>query len=132
MKRPLYFNWCPFCKAEPRQQCKTRTTKRTTDTHHIRIGTQRSVHSAQTCEGEACVIHNPSDHHMADWPMIRRYDHSPPLIERRCPHGIGHPDPDSGAWAERAVANDDELRWQSERSDGTYVWIHGCDGCCRP
>jgi hypothetical protein len=62
-----------------------------------------------------CVIHDPSIHHMANWPLILR---SSTLLERRCPHGIGHPDPDSAAY----------LNWR----DHTDSWgIHGCDGCCR-
>ena len=33
-------------------------------------------------------------------------------MERTCPHGVGHPDPDS-PWAH-----------------DSHEWIHGCDGCC--
>lgn len=130
MSRTIYFNWCPTCGAEPRKPCRTLKTKRVTDTHAARAATTWAVHSAVKCEGEACVLHNPSDHHMADWPMSRRFDKRPPIVERLCPHGTGHPDPDSAAWAQRAVQEDDELVWQDERSDGEYVWIHGCDGCC--
>ena len=32
------------------------------------------------------------------------------IMERICPHGVGHPDPDD-------VLNQDR--------------VHGCDGCCR-
>jgi hypothetical protein len=71
------------------------------------------VHMKKQCRGRRCPIHNPGKHHMIDWPMILR---ETALIERRCQHGIGHPDPDS-------------LRWMTRRfGDG---WgIHGCDGCC--
>lgn len=131
MRTPLYFNWCPTCGAEPRRPCRTRVSGRVTDTHQGRLYTRHSVHDATACEGESCVLHNPSDHHMADWPMVRRFDLRPPIVERQCEHGVGHPDPDSAAWAERVVREDTELRWQNERSDGTYVWIHGCDGCCQ-
>ena len=65
-----------------------------------------------------CVIHNPSKHHMRDWPMILR---SSSLIERQCPHGVGHPDPDSAAY----------LNWL----DHDDCWgIHGCcmERCCAP
>ncbi len=68
---------------------------------------------------------------MRDWPLRQRLDLSPPIYERLCPaHAVGHPDPDSAAWAQRAVLEDSELRWQAEPSDGAYVWVHGCCGCC--
>lgn len=130
MRVPMYFNWCPTCGAEPRRPCRTTTSGRVTDTHQLRIRTQKSVHAATSCEGESCVLHNPSDHHMADWPLLRRYDRSPPLIERQCEHGVGHPDPDSAAWGELAV-RENPMVWQDEISDGKFVWVHGCDGCCR-
>ena len=130
--RALYYNWCGVCRAEPRKPCRTLTTGRVTDTHAARIRHQNSVHSILQCEGEPCVLHNPFDHHMADWPMARRFDLRPPIVERLCRHGVGHPDPDSAAWAEKAVREDTELVWQSEPSDGTFVWVHGCDGCCAP
>lgn len=128
----VYYNWCPTCGAEPRKRCRTGKSKKVTDTHSSRLRTTRSVHDMSFCEGESCVVHTPSDHHMGDWPMVRRFDLRPPLVERLCAHGVGHPDPDSATWAEKAVANDVELRWQAERSDGKYVWTHGCDGCCVP
>lgn len=55
-----------------------------------------------------CPIHNPSDHHMKDWEQNYRPDRR--IIERICPHGIGHPDPDDIATNK----------------------THGCDGCCVP
>lgn len=64
------------------------------------------VHAKSRCQGPACCIHNPSDHHMVDWPQLWRADRN--LMERTCPHGIGHPDPDHIG---------DDL-------------VHGCDGCC--
>ncbi|WP_086847020.1 hypothetical protein [Amycolatopsis kentuckyensis] len=75
------------------------------------------VHSPEVCAGSACCIHNPSDHHMADWPQVWRNDRY--LMERLCPHGIGHPDPDHLAHM-RSTAPD--------AADGQGV--HGCDGCC--
>lgn len=54
---------------------------------------------------------------MKDWPMNIRIDRGA-LTERMCPHGIGHPDPDSLAWMKRSGSNDNG--------------IHGCDGCCSP
>lgn len=78
------------------------------------------VHSEKSCrkdgiEGRYCVIHNPSTHHMRDWAMILRES---ALVERRCRHGIGHPDPDSQAFFDRVSPN-------------SAMGIHGCDGCCR-
>ena len=70
------------------------------------------VHHPSNCEHEfrACCIHRPSNHHMRNWPQLWRADKH--LMERGCPHGVGHPDPD-GIF---------------ERGAG----IHGCDGCCHP
>lgn len=73
------------------------------------------IHSRDKCAGQACCIHNPSDHHMRDWTIILRES---TLVERRCPHGIGHPDPDSLAYFERIGVEG--------------MGVHGCDGCCRP
>ena len=70
------------------------------------------VHSREKCAGEFCCIHNPSDHHMREWPQNWRGDRG--LMERICPHGIGHPDPDDPA------------------TKTQYGGIHGCDGCCNP
>lgn len=77
-----------------------------------------SAHDPADCEAP-CPIHAPSEHHMRDWPMHWRSDRY--LMERICPHGIGHPDPDHLARVER-------LRGK-EAADGQSV--HGCDGCCR-
>lgn len=74
------------------------------------------IHTADKCAGETCPFHNPSNHHMQDWPMLVRLDNWG-LVERKCRHGVGHPDPDSVAFFER-IAPD----------SGTS--IHGCDGCC--
>lgn len=73
------------------------------------------IHDAAKCEGYACPFHNPSDHHMRDWPMLVRLDNRA-LVERTCEHGVGHPDPDSAAYF---------ARWGDE-----MVGVHGCDGCC--
>lgn len=73
------------------------------------------VHLPDKCQGEFCVVHNPSKHHMRDWPRVLR---SSTLVERTCPHGVGHPDPDSLAYFLR-------LHPQNEA-----FGVHGCDGCC--
>jgi hypothetical protein len=71
------------------------------------------VHNRKLCEGQFCCIHNPSGHHMKDWPMNWRGDRR--LMERLCPHGVGHPDPDDAAY--RATLGDNDT-------------THGCDLCC--
>ncbi len=69
------------------------------------------THKPDTCAGEVCPIHNPSDHPMRHFPQQWRRDRR--IIERVCPHGIGHPDPD-------------DLKVRTHPSEGA----HGCDGCC--
>lgn len=65
------------------------------------------VHEKHRCmNSHACVIHEPSDHHMLGWPTHWR-DLSK-YMERICSHGIGHPDPDE---IDPPVS-------------------HTCDGCC--
>ena len=53
-----------------------------------------------------CVIHAPSAHRMTAYPTHWREDRG--IMERICPHGVGHPDPD-GRYGDA---------------------VHGCDGCC--
>lgn len=72
------------------------------------------IHNKNVCRGSKCPIHNPSEHKMNRWPMILR---ETALIERRCTHGIGHPDPDSLVWMNKQF--------------GKGHGVHGCDGCCR-
>lgn len=74
-----------------------------------------NVHDADQCSGEFCPIHNPSDHSMRDFPTHWRADRG--VMERICPHGIGHPDPDDLAHLERT----------GRKGEG----VHGCDGCCQ-
>lgn len=77
------------------------------------------VHKKGTCKGEHCVIHDPSDHHMKDWPLNWRADRS--LMERICDHGVGHPDPDDIEYKRLTVGP----------VGAGVVALHGCDGCCR-
>jgi hypothetical protein len=71
-----------------------------------------NCHDHGTCIDEICCIHNRSPHHMRDWQQNWRDDIY--LMERICPHGIGHPDPDDYTLISQA-----------------HKGIHGCDGCCR-
>lgn len=66
------------------------------------------AHSASVCLGAPCPIHARTDHHMRPFRQHWRNDRG--IMERICPHGVGHPDPDD-------VRNADQ--------------IHGCDGCCK-
>lgn len=78
------------------------------------------VHPREQCQGNAsvnvCVVHNPSVHHMRGWRLNWRDDRA--LMERICPHGIGHPDPDHMTYV-KATGGDSALG------------VHGCDGCCQ-
>ena len=67
-----------------------------------------TVHDKANCKGY-CPIHNPSDHCMKDFPTHWRNDRG--IMERICPHDVGHPDPDDM----NVIAGDSS---------------HGCDGCC--
>lgn len=76
-----------------------------------------NVHNETPDCGDGCMIHNPSTgHHMnvQDWPYTWRIGKH--VMERTCPHGIGHPDPD-------------EANYQKRKGRG-YMNVHGCDGCC--
>lgn len=78
-----------------------------------------NVHDeTQECRIFGCTIHAPTDHPMKDFPTHWRDDRK--LMERICPHGVGHPDPDHLNYVRRADGED-------------AVWaegVHGCDGCC--
>lgn len=73
------------------------------------------THAYDACEGEFCVVHNPSAHHMREWPLNWRGDKGQQM-ERICSHGVGHPDPD-------------DLDFHI-RNGRDYMGVHGCDGCC--
>lgn len=79
-------------------------------------GAVMRVHPPERCAGEPCCIHNPTEHHMRAWPMNFRADIG--VMERTCPHGVGHPDPD-------------DLTFHI-KNDRPWVARHGCCGCCRP
>jgi hypothetical protein len=81
---------------------------------HVGPAVLQNVHPASQCKGRPCVIHNPSDHHMRSWDLVWRGDKG--CFERTCPHGVGHPDPDSAAFLESIGRG--------------YLSTHGCDGCC--
>lgn len=51
---------------------------------------------------------------MREWRPHWRNDRG--ILERICPHGLGHPDPDQAEYW-----NETGQEWQ---------FVHGCDGCC--
>src|SRR3990167_6642700 len=58
---------------------------------------------------------------MDGWPLERRVDaFAAGLLEAFCPHGIGHPIPESIAWLDRHGPFGSRNTWG----------FHGCDGCC--
>lgn len=69
-------------------------------------------HHAYKCREQVCCLHNRSDHAMRAFPQHWRGDRG--IMERTCPHGVGHPDPD-------------DIRVRSGEDNG----VHGCDGCCK-
>jgi hypothetical protein len=52
-------------------------------------------HPRYDCEADHCPIHKRTEHHMRGWPQHWRGDRH--IVERICPCGIGHPDPDDPA-----------------------------------
>jgi hypothetical protein len=77
------------------------------------------VHPEDQCATEHCVIHNPSEHHMRDWPTF--WVQAPTrdrrgVMYRICPHEFIHPDPD-------------DLVFQKLIGNQTLP-VHICDGCC--
>ena len=79
-------------------------------------------HTRTQCAGEHCPIHNPSQHHMREWPITIRLSG---LTERICQHDCGHPDPDSLTWINNMITKrgDNPKRYALD--------VHGCCGCCK-
>lgn len=84
------------------------------ETFKLADGRTLYVHPLFMCEGRTCVIHNPADHAMRDWPLHWRDDRG--IFERICEHGVCHPDPSQFEY------------WQLR--DEMWQAVHGCDGCC--
>lgn len=58
---------------------------------------------------------------MNGWPIARRTDtFSRGLIEAFCPHGVGHPIPESIDHLDKHGPPGAQGSWG----------VHGCDGCC--
>lgn len=75
--------------------------------------TLQGVHPDGTCIGETCTIHHRSNHSMRAYRQQWRGDRG--IMERICPHGVGHPDPDE---------------YKLHGPDADRYATHGCDGCC--
>lgn len=99
-----------------------------------------STHPDTACDGQGCSVHHPSSHSMKDWPQYWRADRG--LMERVCPHGTGHPDPDDLAYKATIYKDDDPEAIAAYKTSYTAPYaataaekvagesIHGCDGCC--
>lgn len=79
-----------------------------------------NVHTQDTCAGQPCCIHNPSNHHMAQWPGD--WDNTFKQMWRQCPHGLVHPDPDDLQY----------LRRMHGDAEAAVAFMHHCDACCLP
>ncbi len=101
-------------------------TQKMNDMEQYTTGTGQMlwVHPKAECMGPNCVIHNPSDHPMRSFPTHWRSDRA--LMERICPHGIGHPDPDDLAFKAKQFGGTDVGKRHLK-----YESIHGCDNCCK-
>ena len=70
------------------------------------------------CTADGCPIHAPSSHSMRQFKRLWRADRA--LMERICPHNVGHPDPD-------------DIAYKKKTRGAVYAHneaVHGCDGCC--
>jgi hypothetical protein len=78
------------------------------------------AHHRSECLGPNCSVHHPSAHGMTTFPQHFREDRV--LMERVCPHGVGHPDPDDLAYKGLFLSDEEAA------AEG----IHGCcrDHCC--
>lgn len=86
------------------------------------------THGPDRCAGRPCCVHNPSDHGMRDFPLYFRMDRGG-FAERVCPHGVGHPDPDSLDY----FAQQSSLDVGTFREERAWLGVHGCCGfrCCK-
>jgi hypothetical protein len=97
-------------------------------------GQHIAVHNKEDCAGEFCVIHNPSNHIMKDWPTHWRDDRL--IMERMCKCGVGHPDPDDLAFKKALAIKQYSIRLPEASKCipmdefGYDTGVHGCCGCC--
>lgn len=60
-----------------------------------------NVHLPSECEGRGCWVHHPSDHQLAEAPLVIE---SATRVFRRCEHGTLHNDFDAWAYSNRYAA----------------------------
>lgn len=93
--------------------------------------TTYNTHAADVCDQEfPCSIHRRSPHPMRAFPQTWCGQHH--IMERLCPHGLAHPDPDDYLVRTKQVGttppDPDDYQAKTPVSDAT----HPCDGCCTP
>lgn len=110
LKKTILFEHQAYCNLINHEKCSINTFIE--NNYKLENSEQilTNVHDPKICAGRPCTIHNLTNHNMRQFPQSWREDRS--IMERVCPHGVGHPDPDSP--------------WPNDSSN----WIHGCDGCC--
>lgn len=89
-----------------------------------------NAHPAGACAGRGCALHGPSDHWMRDMPL--RWVHPGDeadgekrsgYMERLCPHGLWHWDPDDRAFQEKAG-------WKTRPAREGFGCECECKGLC--
>ncbi len=84
--------------------------------HVLESGQSILTHGLRTCRGTPwCAIHVPQPGPWESWPRLWRDDRM--MMERICPHGVGHPAAEQTEWSQQQGISLD----------------HGCDMCpCGP
>lgn len=80
------------------------------------------THTVEACGGDACPLHNPSNHPLTDAPMAWRGDVGIGYMERYCDHELAHPDVDDLAHKILSLGVENVLE--------VGYGEHTCDGCC--
>ena len=84
------------------------------------------VHGPESCYGQNCCIHNPSDHSLRDAPLAWLQLDGVDIMGRRCAHGLWHPDPDAMNFLMGTFQ-----RMLVEAVSSVHRVQENCDGCCR-
>lgn len=85
--------------------------------HILESGQVLQTHTRTVCMGTWCCIHAPMPGPWMGWPRQWRDDRG--IMERTCPHGVGHP-----------VA---EMYEPAIYLGREHLLLHGCCGCpCKP
>lgn len=77
------------------------------------------THGGNACAGRSCCVHNPSDHHMKEWPLVFNRNKGY-MGERICDHDYRHPDPDAHAYVTSRLP----------KHLAQTIGVHTCCGCC--